>query len=118
MSFESLPLFFFFFFQAEDGIRDSSVTGVQTCALPILKQLAKRKPNYKMEDLCRARPLYHRRDGHCQNLQIYPQGPLIQILDAERHPLLEPDSTTSLHLPSTGDSRSHAESPALPVFAE
>src|SRR5260370_15987301 len=27
----------FFFFQAEDGIRDSSVTGVQTCALPILK---------------------------------------------------------------------------------
>src|SRR5437763_17028366 len=25
-----------FFFQAEDGIRDTSVTGVQTCALPIL----------------------------------------------------------------------------------
>src|SRR5690606_40694573 len=29
-------LFFFFFFQAEDGIRDFHVTGVQTCALPIL----------------------------------------------------------------------------------
>src|SRR5256886_5426867 len=28
-------LFFFFFFQAEDGIRDLTVTGVQTCALPI-----------------------------------------------------------------------------------
>src|SRR5258706_11932730 len=28
-------LSFFFFFQAEDGIRDWSVTGVQTCALPI-----------------------------------------------------------------------------------
>src|SRR5438046_1965233 len=28
-------IFFFFFFQAEDGIRDWSVTGVQTCALPI-----------------------------------------------------------------------------------
>src|SRR5256714_14115524 len=27
---------FFFFFQAEDGIRDKLVTGVQTCALPIL----------------------------------------------------------------------------------
>src|SRR2546430_6046451 len=27
---------FFFFFQAEDGIRDLTVTGVQTCALPIL----------------------------------------------------------------------------------
>src|SRR5258707_11953126 len=26
---------FFFFFQAEDGIRDIGVTGVQTCALPI-----------------------------------------------------------------------------------
>src|SRR6266481_181075 len=28
-------LIFFFFFQAEDGIRDGTVTGVQTCALPI-----------------------------------------------------------------------------------
>src|SRR2546430_7978753 len=32
----------FFFFQAEDGIRDLTVTGVQTCALPIL--LAERGP--------------------------------------------------------------------------
>src|SRR5262249_59061397 len=30
-----LVSFVFFFFQAEDGIRDWSVTGVQTCALPI-----------------------------------------------------------------------------------
>src|SRR6266496_4556591 len=29
-------IFCFFFFQAEDGIRDLYVTGVQTCALPIL----------------------------------------------------------------------------------
>src|SRR2546430_3159933 len=29
----------FFFFQAEDGIRDLTVTGVQTCALPIWKEL-------------------------------------------------------------------------------
>src|SRR5437870_10271280 len=28
-------IMFFFFFQAEDGIRDGHVTGVQTCALPI-----------------------------------------------------------------------------------
>src|SRR2546429_6682799 len=28
----------FFFFQAEDGIRDVAVTGVQTCALPIYRQ--------------------------------------------------------------------------------
>ena len=32
-------LSFFFFFQAEDGIRDAKVTGVQTCALPIYHQL-------------------------------------------------------------------------------
>src|SRR2546426_8028706 len=30
-----MPLRYFFFFQAEDGIRDYKVTGVQTCALPI-----------------------------------------------------------------------------------
>src|SRR2546425_8191784 len=29
---------FFFFFQAEDGIRDKLVTGVQTCALPISRR--------------------------------------------------------------------------------
>src|SRR5436309_9101007 len=40
MLFFLLPLlcFFFFFFQAEDGIRDFHVTGVQTCALPILEK--------------------------------------------------------------------------------
>src|SRR2546422_4623952 len=32
---------FFFFFQAEDGIRDVAVTGVQTCALPILIEAVK-----------------------------------------------------------------------------
>src|SRR5438128_5530041 len=32
---------FFFFFQAEDGIRDATVTGVQTCALPISYLLAR-----------------------------------------------------------------------------
>src|SRR5205807_3589521 len=34
-TFYSLYFLFFFFFQAEDGIRDYKVTGVQTCALPI-----------------------------------------------------------------------------------
>ena len=33
-----LLLLFVFFFQAEDGIRDIGVTGVQTCALPIYKR--------------------------------------------------------------------------------
>src|SRR2546429_8360016 len=34
----------FFFFQAEDGIRDVAVTGVQTCALPILHHLPQPTP--------------------------------------------------------------------------
>src|SRR5699024_11824504 len=32
--------YIFFFFQAEDGIRDRNVTGVQTCALPISRPAA------------------------------------------------------------------------------
>src|SRR5256886_15629133 len=41
----------FFFFQAEDGIRDLTVTGVQTCALPILER--RRTPLF---DFARAAP--------------------------------------------------------------
>src|SRR2546430_7279198 len=40
--------FLFFFFQAEDGIRDLTVTGVQTCALPISRsceQAKEKKPS-------------------------------------------------------------------------
>src|SRR5690606_39466366 len=33
------------FFQAEDGIRDFHVTGVQTCALPILADAIEKKPD-------------------------------------------------------------------------
>src|SRR5437016_6982437 len=41
-----LLFFFFFFFQAEDGIRDWSVTGVQTCALPIYPGLGRTGPMF------------------------------------------------------------------------
>src|SRR2546430_4660696 len=34
----------YFFFQAEDGIRDLTVTGVQTCALPIFMRRSERLP--------------------------------------------------------------------------
>src|SRR5438093_10019900 len=43
-------LCFFFFFQAEDGIRDWSVTGVQTCALPIFVK-AKPEPGLWLEEV-------------------------------------------------------------------
>src|SRR3712207_7390213 len=39
-------LLFGFFFQAEDGIRDIGVTGVQTCALPILEGIQNIEGNY------------------------------------------------------------------------
>src|SRR2546427_3519129 len=38
-------LVFFFFFQAEDGIRDLTVTGVQTCALPICGKVSSATTN-------------------------------------------------------------------------
>ena len=39
----------FFFFQAEDGIRDHCVTGVQTCALPIWSNVGRDVDGYEME---------------------------------------------------------------------
>src|SRR5260370_5937862 len=53
-----------FFFQAEDGIRDSSVTGVQTCALPISSR--RRHTRFKCDwssDVCSS-DLHHWRDAH------------------------------------------------------
>src|SRR5207253_4018457 len=42
----------FFFFQAEDGIRDGHVTGVQTCALPIsIKRFVGRKLGEVSEEI-------------------------------------------------------------------
>src|SRR2546427_10675980 len=49
-------LVFFFFFQAEDGIRDLTVTGVQTCALPILRA---RRPDTFPTDAAAAAALEH-----------------------------------------------------------
>src|SRR5690348_18198296 len=39
----------FFFFQAEDGIRDGRVTGVQTCALPIWEGSSHEQPRNRRE---------------------------------------------------------------------
>src|SRR6266498_5096553 len=66
-------IYVFFFFQAEDGIRDADVTGVQTCALPILQTLSTlpdgetMKPNYSTAEV-EAHPsgkfLYGSNRGH------------------------------------------------------
>src|SRR2546428_2358327 len=50
-------LYVFFFFQAEDGIRDLIVTGVQTCALPIWGDGRRRRHDFDFElghiEVCR-----------------------------------------------------------------
>src|SRR5690606_3821037 len=46
-----------FFFRAEDGIRDFHVTGVQTCALPILRAPALALSGGQQQRLCIARAL-------------------------------------------------------------
>src|SRR5216683_5658900 len=58
----------FFFFQAEDGIRDLIVTGVQTCALPIWRMKAGREHRVPLSEAALAvlqtvRPLALMRDG-------------------------------------------------------
>src|SRR5207249_5618836 len=50
-----------FFFQAEDGIRDRNVTGVQTCALPI--SLRSRGPIGPALRRCRVCPSWSRSSG-------------------------------------------------------
>src|SRR5476651_1277059 len=55
--FQSSTLQIFFFFQAEDGIRDISVTGVQTCALPIYGSATPAVPRMIAEGGRRMRPV-------------------------------------------------------------
>src|SRR3972149_9366219 len=47
------------FFQAEDGIRDLTVTAVQTCALPISPSQAARRPSRSATPATHARPQHH-----------------------------------------------------------
>src|SRR5256884_6230950 len=51
-----MRLFFFFFFQAEDGIRDVAVTGVQTCALPISSEDRLRQAYAEIQERLESHP--------------------------------------------------------------
>src|SRR5256885_8793699 len=53
----------FFFFQAEDGIRDYKVTGVQTCALPIYREIGQLDSPLTPRGLKQAQALAHRLSG-------------------------------------------------------
>src|SRR2546422_2382685 len=64
-------MFFFFFFQAEDGIRDVAVTGVQTCALPIYRYLEEHyiaEHNRRYARAAAAEADYHRRRPRARQL--------------------------------------------------
>src|SRR2546425_8107095 len=68
-----------FFFQAEDGIRDKLVTGVQTCALPIL------------------RAIFHGPDfWAAQNVRVKVKTPLEFVVSAARAVAAEPDTSPRL----------------------
>src|SRR5215213_11602339 len=68
---------FFFFFQAEDGIRDWSVTGVQTCALPILPYDTWASLDHKrMDALLRFETLAADFDAMLRKIGIEPVRPL------------------------------------------
>src|SRR2546427_5969677 len=62
-----LVILFFFFFQAEDGIRDLTVTGVQTCALPISHQ-----PPHALRGTEGRRVQEYRRWGDVEHKQAEP----------------------------------------------
>src|SRR5438445_10763369 len=62
--------FFFFFFQAEDGIRDIGVTGVQTCALPICSRAV--KPPVIFGDVWRPKPMTVSWSSYAQSLTSHP----------------------------------------------
>src|SRR2546426_3467228 len=72
---------FFFFFQAEDGIRDYKVTGVQTCALPISRQVSTiYTPNNQYWVILELLPQYQRDPGALSLLNIRSQrGALVPL---------------------------------------
>src|SRR5206468_5601471 len=73
----SIGIMFYFFFQAEDGIRDLIVTGVQTCALPIYPDAFQDR-----RSSARARPQRPRRDDESESGQADVAA---QDLEQARH---------------------------------
>src|SRR2546428_12861052 len=72
-----MRMLIFFFFQAEDGIRDLIVTGVQTCALPIWRNSAMRSsgtPKPPVSTLKPRRTAPSTESGLCAVIQIGGRG--------------------------------------------
>src|SRR5687768_17675559 len=65
--------YFCFFFQAEDGIRDVAVTGVQTCALPISARSPPRRDQSRLPPVGENRPAPLSWDRHETLRQASPR---------------------------------------------
>src|SRR2546430_2913730 len=94
-----LLIVFFFFFQAEDGIRDLTVTGVQTCALPIFN------PNWSLE----TRYSRKRLDNTIEDMSItdslgfYIGNPGQPFADALHRSVVIPDANGNNYLLTTSN---------------
>ena len=62
--------------------------------------------------------LYDRGNGPCQDLQIEPKGPPVDVFHIHFHPGVEADGVAPVHLPQAGDTGLHAESSPLPVLGK
>src|SRR2546430_7511489 len=74
-----------FFFQAEDGIRDLTVTGVQTCALPILVRKSPSNPGW-LRVLSGWRP-WSRRDALARHRRLLQSAASTDTQPPESHPV-------------------------------
>src|SRR6266403_1576273 len=101
----------FFFFQAEDGIRDLYVTGVQTCALPIFPDGARRQQTAVCRHAVRLAVI-----DRLEDLAIGAAVAPATVAQAGAHPARRPATVTTVAV-------HHAERPLalhrrLPVSAE
>src|SRR5438034_1394827 len=110
MRFPEFKQWMFFFFQAEDGIRDHCVTGVQTCALPILKDEAQVAPQVGDRRRAQGREILAV-DEHCAAVGALDRGDQLEerrlagtgVAGEEKHlPRFDREADQSERLESPG----------------
>src|SRR5690348_1357428 len=95
--------FTFFFFQAEDGIRDGRVTGVQTCALPISRHAhATARAEGARHVLDDAEHGHLERGEHLARLARFDRGEPLRLRDDDRARHLNRLHETERHIAGAG----------------